>query len=121
MSAKGLNLSKRYFRNQKFLNSLTCSPFLTLANKPEFVNRLSQKDLAKLAQNVHMWSCVPVGIVRKLMKSSNIGSKLRIEDVVTAAKAMSKAKSLDGKVVYNLLQYQLPTMTRNAVLSKLRI
>ena len=105
LTPRGQFLNRHYFKNQRFLSSLSCSVFLTLSNNPRFVNRLEEMDLAGLAKNVHMWKCLPVGIIRKMMKKTNIGSKMKIGDIIIAAKTMSKSQSLDRDVVGNLLQY----------------
>ena len=62
-----------------------------------------------------MWQCIPVGIVRKLMRESHIGQKLDIQDVIVAAKTMSKAKSMDYDVVINMFRYQFTSLARNSM------
>lgn len=115
LSTRGMRVNKRYFRDQIFLNSLSCSVFLSLANVPTFVNRLAPGDLSAMARNRHLWSCLPVSMIRTLLKESNIGGKVRLGDVIVAAKLMSKTKSLDHDVVVNMLRYQFPEMARQSL------
>jgi hypothetical protein len=115
LTKKGLEYNAKYFRDQKFLDSLSCSVFLTLSSNTAFLDRLAPADLAALAKNAHLWDCLPVDVIRRVMKNGKLGAKLGLEDVANAAKAMSRAKSLDMTVVANLLQFQVPDMAKSAL------
>ncbi|TRY79157.1 hypothetical protein TCAL_16123 [Tigriopus californicus] len=113
LSPKGLEFNRIYLQDQKFLTKLKCSVFLNCANNVDFINRLNQEDIRALAQNRHMWKCLPVSLIRKLMKESKLGTNLDVKEVFTAATTMSRAKSLDWGVVSNLMKFQVPDMARN--------
>eukprot|EP00095_Tigriopus_kingsejongensis_P008457 maker-scaffold18_size714446-snap-gene-2.9 protein:Tk08457 transcript:maker-scaffold18_size714446-snap-gene-2.9-mRNA-1 annotation:"putative uncharacterized protein" len=110
LSLKGLALNRVYLHNQEFLTHVKCSVFLTCANDIAFVNRLGPEDIRALAQNRHMWECLPVSVIRKIMKESRLGDTLDLKEVLTAATTMSALKSLDWKVVSNLARFQVPDM-----------
>lgn len=113
LSPKGLEYNRVYLQDQKFLSKLRCSVFLNCANNVEFINRLNQEDIRALAQNRHMWKCLPVSLIRKLMKESKLGTNLDLKEIFTAATTMSRAKSLDWGVVSNLVKFQVPDIARN--------
>jgi len=111
LSPSGLRLQRRYLRSQNFLNALPCPVFTTLAADSAFVNGLSQGDVAAVARNQHMWRCLPVKDVRRLLRDSRIGDRLRLADVWRAVLRMNSEQSLDPKVVYNAFRYQVPLQT----------
>ncbi len=55
-----------------------------------------------------MWNCLPVSVIRKMMKESHVGRQLSVRDIAKAAKTMSITKSLDWRVVSSVFQYQVP-------------
>lgn len=83
-------------RDPSFLNSLPCYVVFTLGSRPSFVDRLSREELSALAGSVHVWSCLPVELVRVMMRDTTVGRRLSIADVYRASKAMTAAKSLDS-------------------------
>jgi len=106
-----LNCSSLY-RSQKFLSKLPCSVFLSLHNRRHFVERLTSLDLKAMARSKKLWSCLPIGSIRAMMRKFDFGSKIDVGDVFAAAAAMSKAKSLDLLVAANVVRHQLPKMLK---------
>lgn len=107
-SEEGILLNKKYFTNLRFLKGLPCEMYLLLAQDMNFVNRLDPEVLSVMAKNRRMWRCLPVEVIRTMLRDSNVGSKITIKDVMNATTQMSKVKSLDRDVILNLFLYQMP-------------
>jgi hypothetical protein len=77
-----------------------------------FSDRLDTTDLRHLSRSHHLFDCLPVTLVRKLMKEYE-GGQLGLGNIVSAASVIGRDKGLDRRVVGNILRYQLPAMAKN--------
>ena len=56
-----------------------------------------------------MWNCLPVSLVRHVMREYG-GARLGFRDLVAAAVTMPKHKALDVRVLGNVFKHQVPVM-----------
>ena len=75
-------------------------------------DKLDEKEMLVLSGSDTLWKCLPVELVRKLMRQYD-GDQLGFKNMVFAANSMTKDKSLDAAVVANIIRYQVPTMVKN--------
>ena len=65
-----------------------------------------------LSGSEHLWECLPVELVRRIMRRYD-GNHLGFKNVIFAANSMKRDKVLDAAVVANVIRYQVPTMMKN--------
>ena len=53
-------------------------------------------------------------MVRHMMVTTNLGTKLTLDDIIIAATTMSKAKKMDPEVVNAIFRIQFPQMKSTA-------
>ena len=75
-------------------------------------DKLDEKEMLVLSGSEHLWECLPVELLRKLMREYD-GDHLGFENMIFAANSMTREKSLDAAVVANVIRYQVPTMMKN--------
>ncbi len=110
LTVDGIVGNKKYFTTESFLEKIPCRILVRISSSMRLVDRLPTSHLSSLARSSRVWSCMPVQAIRRLMKESHIGQKISFANVKAAAKTMSKAKSLDRRVVLNMMRYQIPDM-----------
>lgn len=117
-SDKLLNFyGNRMILDDSFLSHVSCSVFINGARNITFVDRLSADFIGALSQNLHVWDCIPTRIMDELLQHSNIGSKLRITDAISAvrtAASLSRGNNEHriGRLFWKVVRYQTPNFKR---------
>lgn len=102
------------FMSFSFKIRLPCAVFLNAASNSTFVDKISISVLKAMSKNSHFWACLPVELVRHMMRTTKIATKLEIEDFMEATETMSKAKLMDPEVVKGVFDIQLPQVVSKA-------
>ena len=74
-------------------------------------DKLDEKEMSVLSGSGHLWDCLPVELVRRVMRQYG-GDHLGFENVISAVRTMRREKVLDAAVVANVIRYQVPRMVR---------
>jgi hypothetical protein len=114
LGEQGLRFGSLFLTNKNFLNGLPCAVFMNSVMNSTFVDRLSPQVLKAFSRNSHFWSCLPVEMVRHMMRTTTLGTKLNLDDIIFAAKTMSKSKKMDYQVVTSIFQIQFPQLINTA-------
>ena len=135
-----MRVNRHYITNRTFVDKVPCAVFLNMAYDKKFMStagifdlfyeyffrheicrlykllsppdKLDEKEMLVLSGSDTLWKCLPVELVRKLMRQYD-GDQLGFKNMVFAANSMTKDKSLDAAVVANIIRYQVPTMMKN--------
>jgi len=104
----GLERAAKQFSDQNLVSRIPCKVYVVTASNIQFVNKLPTSILRSFSMNSHYWKCLPVYVIRKMMRESNVGQKLEVHELMMAAKVIEKSKSLDKEVLNGIFAMQLP-------------
>jgi len=114
LGKNGLHWGFFFFLDPNFIDSLNCAVFLNVMSNTTFVDQTPAKVMKTMSGNKNFWNCLPVETIRHMMRTTKLGAKLDLPDIMEAAKTMSIAKSMDLQVVQAIFRIQFPQMISQA-------
>ena len=108
LSPQALDFGSKYLVDQDFLTALPCAVYKNAASNSSFVNALEPQVLQAFSKNEHFWTCLPLEMVEHMMKTTQLGGKLDITDILRAALTMSKATRTNPSVILPIFEIQFP-------------
>ena len=108
LSPQALDFGSKFLVDQDFLTALPCAVYKNAASNSSFVNALEPQVLQAFSKNEHFWTCLPREMVEHMMKTTQLGGKLDITDILRAALTMSKATRTSPSVILPIFEIQFP-------------
>ena len=108
LNMQALEFGAIFLTDQDFLTALPCAVYLNTACNSSFVNSLEPEVLQAFSTNEHFWACLPREKVEHMMRTTQIGSKLDVQDLLSAARTMSKAHKTNPALIMPIFDIQIP-------------